>query len=346
VAPTAASAPAVEPASPAARRALPPAFAAALASATARAEEVDAQLVPAAGRHLSRPEADGTAARPAERTLEDVVRDALAAPAAVLPDVRPAAAGRLVSTLESRGIDAALAGAIVDDVVTHRLPLADGTTLHEGVVRELARRIPTLPTTGPGGRVVAFVGPGGAGKTRCVARLAAAYGTRSGLPVAAVALRAEDRGGQLAALLGPAAIQVRAADEVDVVVERIAPVRDRALVLVDTPGVSPRDDAGCARLGDELARLGADEVHLCVPATIAPEAAAELVDGLRPVGVTHLALTHADETDRLGTVVQLAIASGVPLSYVGEGTAIETGLRPADPDVLARALARPRRRAA
>jgi flagellar biosynthesis GTPase FlhF len=44
--------------------------------------------------------------------------------------------------------------------------------------------------------------------------------------------------------------------------------------------------------------------------------------------------------------VQLAIETGVPLSYVGEGTAVESGLRPADPEVLARALARPRRRGA
>jgi flagellar biosynthesis GTPase FlhF len=68
------------------------------------------------------------------------------------------------------------------------------------------------------------------------------------------------------------------------------------------------------------------------------EVAHELVEGLRSLGITALALTHADETRRLGTVVELAVSTDLPLSYVGRGTSMQAGLRPANAEELALAL--------
>jgi flagellar biosynthesis GTPase FlhF len=254
---------------------------------------------------------------------------------------RPAAAAGLVAAMTRRGLRTELAAELVDDVLVHRLPLDRSQSLHAAVVAELARRIPTRPLSGGGGHVVAFVGAGGSGKTRSIARLAAAYGTRGPLPVTAFTLRSDDRGGLLAALLGPVAIQVWPADDVERIVERLGVVREHALVLVDTPGVSPRNAGDVQRLGAELGRLSPDQVHLAVPATIAAESAAELVAGLRPLGLTHLTLTHADETERLGAVVQLALDAQLPIGYVAEGATIDSGLRPGDPLRLAQAVVGP-----
>jgi flagellar biosynthesis GTPase FlhF len=49
-------------------------------------------------------------------------------------------------------------------------------------------------------------------------------------------------------------------------------------------------------------------------------------------------LTHGDETEQLGTVVSLSIDTGLPLSYIARGQAVDAGLRPATAAELAAAL--------
>ncbi|MEA2340419.1 MAG: flagellar biosynthesis protein FlhF, partial [Solirubrobacteraceae bacterium] len=105
-----------------------------------------------------------------------------------------------------------------------------------------------------------------------------------------------------------------------------------------TPAVSPRADAELRTLAAELRALRADELHLTVSATMGAASARELVAGAEVLGVHAITLTHLDETDQLGTGVELAAESGLPLSYVSRGTGVEHGLRPASAEDLARAL--------
>jgi hypothetical protein len=88
-----------------------------------------------------------------------------------------------------------------------------------------------------------------------------------------------------------------------------------ALVVVDTPsGISD----------EELRTLALSELHLTLPSTYSAAAAAELAERLP---ATHVALTHLDETTRVGGLVDFLIENGTPLSYVSRG---EDGLAPAD----------------
>ena len=250
----------------------------------------------------------------------------------------PAEAGDLRDALVDHGLDATLADSVVGETVTHLLPFSSSAQLENLVVDALAARIPVRPLTGTGGRVVAFVGPGGSGKTRCLARLAAAYAARSDLPVACVALRPADGGSSLSMLLGPAGVATHVVADAAAARERIDALREGALVLVDTPGVSPRADAELRALQVDLDGMGVDEILLTVPATMGPGAARELVGGMRRLRPTGLALTHTDETTHLGPAVGLAIESALPVAYVARGTQVSSGLRPADAEQLARAL--------
>ena len=240
--------------------------------------------------------------------------------------------------LRAHGLSEELSAELLDETVTHLLPFSSTGRLQPLVAGALARRIPAQPLRGTGGRVVGFVGPGGAGKTRCVARLAHAYAIRSNLPVACVTLRPEDNGAELQRLLGPIGVPVHAAVDGRDARERVSRLRGEALVLVDTPGVSPRAEAGLRVLAAELRQLALDECHLAVPATIGHDSARELIAGTRSLGVDAIALTHADETDRLGTVVESAIEAGLPLSYLSRGTIVTGGMRPAIADEIAAAL--------
>ncbi|HEY3019414.1 MAG TPA: hypothetical protein VGJ32_04435 [Solirubrobacteraceae bacterium] len=247
----------------------------------------------------------------------------------------PAGAARVQTRLLDRGLSSPMVAEVLDEVVTNLLPFASNGRIKPLVASALARRIPAAPLRGAGGRVVGFVGPGGAGKTRCVARLAHAYAVRTPAPVTCVTLRAEDDGAELRRLLAPCGVPVLALDDAAEARTRLDRLPDDALVLVDTPGVSPRAEAELRALANELRQLRLDETHLALPATMGPDAGRDLVVGTRSLGVDALALTHADETERLGTAIELAIETGLPLSYIGRGTIISGGLRPALPEELA-----------
>ncbi|HEY6759603.1 MAG TPA: hypothetical protein VI318_08940 [Baekduia sp.] len=254
-------------------------------------------------------------------------------PVTGMPPAAIVAAERLVA----RGLRQGLAEAIAEEAIAGLAPLLPGTDPKELVTDALARRIPMHPLRrGPG--VVGFVGPGGAGKTRCVARLAAAHARHGILAVTVVALRSPDGGAELRRLLAPYGVALHAIESGAEGAALVAELRGSGLVLVDTPGVSPRSTGELRALGFELDSLAPDELHLAVPATIGPAAAQELVGGVRELGVGALVLTHTDETEMLGTVVGLAIDSGLPLSYLARGQAVEAGLKPASATELARDL--------
>jgi flagellar biosynthesis protein FlhF len=246
----------------------------------------------------------------------------------------PEAAG-----LSRRGLTTRFARDVVEETVARVGPFAAGGELEPYLRGALAARIPiATPKVHGAGGVVGFVGPGGSGKTRCVARLATAYATRSPVPVAVVALRPKDGGAELTRLLAPAGVTVHAEDDAQQAADRAAALRAHTLVVLDTPAVSPRADAELRTLAAELRALRADELHLTVSATMGAAAARELVAGADVLGVDAITLTHLDETEQLGTGVELAVESGLPLSYVSRGTAVEHGLRPASAEDLARAL--------
>ncbi|WP_027004933.1 hypothetical protein [Conexibacter woesei] len=255
------------------------------------------------------------------------------APVHGLPPAAIVAAERLVA----RGLRQGLAEAIADEAIAGLAPLLPASDPKDLVTDALARRIPMHPLRrGPG--VVGFVGPGGAGKTRCVARLAAAHARHGVLAVTVVALRSPDGGAELRRLLAPYGVALHAIESGAEGAGLLAELRSTGLVIVDTPGVSPRSTGELRALGTELDSLAPDELHLAVPATIGPAAAQELVSGVRELGVGALVLTHTDETEMLGTVIGLAIDSGLPLSYLARGQAVEAGLKPANATELARDL--------
>jgi flagellar biosynthesis GTPase FlhF len=251
------------------------------------------------------------------------------------PVERTPKAAELVSSLAGAGLDSALAQEIVDQTVAHELPFASPRSLKKLVRRSLARRIPVGAPASAGARSIAFVGPGGSGKTLCAARLAAAYATCSELPVVVISLRPADGGAELAAMLEPFGIGVRAAESGGEARAHLAGALEHALVVVDTPAVAPRSPAEVAALAAELESLGVAEVHMTLPSTYSGPAARELAGLLAPLGPSRLALTQMDATTHIGGLVDYAIREDRPISYVSEGTGVPGGLAPADPDKLA-----------
>ena len=212
------------------------------------------------------------------------------------------------------------------------MPFAQPRAFKKLVRTALARRLPVLSDLGPDRRVIAVAGAGGAGKTALVAKLAAAYAAADH-EVVVVALGARDGGCAVAAELEPLGVSVIAAGDAATAVRRLRH-REPLICLIDTPPLGAGDARGAATLAGELRALGCTEVHLALPATVSAAAADELSAALAPLGLTHLALTQADQTARPGAPLELAIRTRRPLSYV----ATRDEVAPADPVALAAQL--------
>jgi flagellar biosynthesis GTPase FlhF len=245
---------------------------------------------------------------------------------------RPATADNAEQRLVASGLSAALAADIVSEAVAHGLPFAQPRALKKLVRSALARRLPVMADLGGAARTLAFVGAGGAGKTSAAERLAAAY-ARADADVVVVSLRSMDGGSGLASRLEPLGVSVIAADTAAEAARRLKG-REVGLTIVDTPAAGLSDRAAVARIADDLRTLGVDEVHLALPATLSASAADELASALEPLGITHVALTHADQTARPGAPVELAVTGRRALSYI----CTREEIAPADADDLAKQL--------
>lgn len=240
----------------------------------------------------------------------------------------------LAVELVERGFGMTFAEALVADATAHLLPFADGD-LRAAVRTALARRIPVPALPAAGGRMIAFVGAGGAGKTRCVTGLAVAH-VAAGAPVTCLALGAPDGGAELTRRLTPHGVEAQPAHSMTVARTALRAAPADALVVLDTPAVSPGDADAIARLAKRLAPLQLDDVTLVVPATLSATAARELRERLSALNPTALAITHADATTHLGPAIELACTTGLPLAFVAEDATER--FAPADPVQLAERL--------
>jgi flagellar biosynthesis protein FlhF len=247
----------------------------------------------------------------------------------------PAEAREIVEDLVDAGLHPVLAEGVVTETVSHVLPFSPHSSLERLVRETLARRIPVQSTWTRQGRTIGFVGPGGSGKTLCTARLAATYATGSDLPVICLTLRPRDGGAELKSLLHTYGVPVHPVDDPGEARARIAGAREHALIVIDTPTVSPAEPAEHDRLAADLEAIGVYEIHLTLPATVGAHAADDVLRGFADLGVSRIVLTHADETGHVGPAVGLAIRSGRPFSYISSGTSVDGGLLPVNPHALA-----------
>jgi flagellar biosynthesis GTPase FlhF len=275
------------------------------------------------------PTTSGSDPTPAQTPAPTPTQQLIQAPPAI---ERSKAADAAEQRLVASGISAGLAADVVGEAATHGLPFAQPRALKKLVRAALARRMPALADLGPDRRVIAVAGAGGSGKSALIARLAAAYAAADH-EVVVVALDSRDGGCAVAAELEPLGVSVIAATDAGQAARRLRH-RQPLVTLVDTPALGAGAARDAARLAPELRALGCTEVHLALPATISAAAADELAAALAPLGLTHLALTHADETARPGAPVELAIRTRRPLSYV----ASRDEVLPADPAALAAQL--------
>ncbi len=229
-----------------------------------------------------------------------------------------------------------LAGRLVRQAAAHVSGgSAQGKFALSDVVRDyIARMIPAAPTVDwkPGtARRVALVGPSGAGKTTTLAKLAALFRLRHGKRVALLSLDMQrlDAHTHLRCYAGVLCIPLHTAQTVAEVERALASLGAVDVLLIDTPGVGPREQARFARMAALLRAASPDEIHLVLPASLDPKVQARIAHGFAPLGIAKVVLTKLDEVVGLGVILNVVERLGLGVSYTTSGQNVPNDIQEA-----------------
>jgi flagellar biosynthesis protein FlhF len=185
------------------------------------------------------------------------------------------------------------------------------------------------------GRTVIFAGPAGSGKTTALLKLALRHSVTGRVPLQILSLDTLRVGGweQLATYARIAGLPFNVIQNAAGLGQALAEYRGKRLILVDTPGLSPADWRETPELAvwiaREMARDSSLEVQLVLSAVTRPAVAQRTLEQFRELRPAKLLLTHLDEADAPGAVLEVAMRSQLPLSYVADGQQIPEDLEEA-----------------
>jgi|CXWL01.1.fsa_nt_gi flagellar biosynthesis protein FlhF len=193
-------------------------------------------------------------------------------------------------------------------------------------------------------KTVIVVGPTGVGKTTTLAKLAAHYALKEKRQVALITLdtyrvAAVEQLRTYAKVMG---VSLDVALTKQEAVEFIRRRQKSELILIDTTGRSPLDEAGMEEVRQLVAVDHPLETHLVVAAGAHLHDIAERLQGDRPsyhgIPVNRLLVTKLDETSTFGGIFDLMLKTKLPLSYFTMGQCVPEDLELASPERLAELL--------
>ena len=236
-----------------------------------------------------------------------------------------------------------LAEQITEAVSTDAGPTADFDQIlvcAAAAIEERFRVDNTLGRPDTTERVVALVGPPGAGKTTTLAKLAVIHGLAARRPVALISadhyrIAAADQLRTYAAILG---VSFELAETPRALAQALELHRGKELILIDTPGLASSDLDQGAELAAFLRSHPAIDTHLVLSASTRSADLTRAVDRFEIFQPAKLLFTRLDETATLGPVLNEAWRTRRPVSFLTTGQQVPEHLEPASKGVLAARL--------
>ncbi len=209
--------------------------------------------------------------------------------------------------------------------------------LQKAVVAELHGKLEIeaeIGISGAASKVTMLVGPPGAGKTTTLVKLAIKYGLQRRLPVHLLSLDTVRVGGseQLATFARILNVGFDALHTTASLAEALGDRRTDEIVLIDCPGYGPADMDDAAATAAFLRRQPDIDVQLVLPAFMSASSLQAAVERFSLFGPSKLLFTHLDEVDSLGPILERAIQSELPISFLTDGQAIPQDLQEAAKD--------------
>ena len=265
-------------------------------------------------------------------------------PVAAMTRTVPASSGSdpLVAMLRERGIDAESATTIAAYATARMTPQQrfDVQQQREYLCTTLAGLVQakgTLWRPGQPQQKVSLIGATGVGKTTTIAKLAAQAMTQSGARVALVTIdtyriAAVEQLKVYGEIMG---IPVDVVFSPEQLQETFRRHRDKDLILIDTAGRSPKDEARIDELNSFLGAHSGVENCLVLAAPTADNLQHKSFEAFSRLPISRLIFTKLDEADQCGSLINLPLKTNLPIGCLTNGQKVPEDLLPADPQLVA-----------
>lgn len=196
-----------------------------------------------------------------------------------------------------------------------------------------------LRKPGERSRVLALIGPTGAGKTTTAAKLAVRDLVK-GAQVGLITVDNHSLGGRaalqsFAALAGLPVVSARSASELE---QRLLDFADKDRIYIDTVGSGARNEERLAELAGVLRGAPEIEKMIILPASGNSVDLKRLISAYAKFGLHSASISKLDETFYFGPCFSSVAASGLPLAFFGTGPEVPEDLEFASAQRLARLL--------
>jgi flagellar biosynthesis protein FlhF len=207
-------------------------------------------------------------------------------------------------------------------------------------IQDSFRVDPAVGITGAGPRIVALVGPPGAGKTATIAKLAVKYGLTTKKPSLLISLdtlrvAASEQLRWYASILG---INFQIVETNRALAQTLEEHKGKDLIFIDTPGFTATDLEGGCEAAEFLAGRDDIQKHLVLPASMRSSDLARTSSAYDIFRPSHLIFSRMDETSTFGPLLCEAVSSGRPISFLTTGQRVPEDLEPADKTSLSSRL--------
>jgi len=190
-------------------------------------------------------------------------------------------------------------------------------------------------------KVFAFIGPTGVGKTTTIAKLASILILKKNLKLGLVTadtyrIAAVEQLRTYGDILGIEVDAVYKHEELPKFVNKHKKVTD--VILLDTAGRSHKNSENMKDIADLLSTIPKSDKLLVLSLTTKYETLMEVVKAYSDITDFNLIFTKADESEELGSILNICYLTGKKVSYITAGQNVPEDIELAKPEKIAKSL--------
>lgn len=188
--------------------------------------------------------------------------------------------------------------------------------------------------------IIMLLGPTGVGKTTTIVKLAGLFTINHGLKVGFIntdtyRVAAQEQLKAYAEIMELPICTVYSPEDIE---DALIKMQDRDVVLIDTAGKSPADKNYKEDIEAYVRHSGADELLLCVSASMGYGASRELINHYAFLNEYKLIVTKLDEVSAWGSLLNIASLAKKPVAYITTGQNVPYDIAVPDMKTVAKNL--------